>query len=90
MRNPKITDLTVDLMEIRDGSMAVMRDVAILNVAGLEIEEAIHVNDGAIEFYTRTDPPRRYKVSLRQLADVAADKIKDYHAALEADQRGVA
>lgn len=85
MTNPAISKVSVDLIEMRNGRSAIVREIGAVDVAGLPIKVEMHVNDGAIELRPVDEFGRVYQISLTQLVERAADQVKCYHAALAED-----
>lgn len=68
-------EITADLAEIGARSHAVVSVIGRDEISGHDIETAMHINGGAIEFRVMSDPPRVFKVNLRQIRARALDTI---------------
>lgn len=84
--NPQISKVQVDLIEMRNGRSAIVREIGSHVASGVTFKVDQLINDGAIELRPQDGKGRVYRVNLTQLIDRAADQINCYHAALAADQ----
>ncbi|UWQ93006.1 hypothetical protein K3727_09575 [Rhodobacteraceae bacterium M382] len=85
MQARKIDDIEIELVEVDPKSLAVVRSMGVIETPTGDVEVAMHINDGVIEFRSLGDPVRIFKVNLRQLcersvgaiqAHLSGDKVK--------------
>ncbi|KAA2314537.1 hypothetical protein E0K93_09465 [Puniceibacterium sp. HSS470] len=82
-RNPLNSAIVVDIFEPAAPVMSIVETLGYDRIGEPEIRTTMTINRSAMEFEVFSDPPRRFRVSLKQLTENAVSEIR---AMLQAEQ----
>ena len=70
-----VSKIEVELFEADPNRPTVVSQTGIHRIAGVDIEEAIHINESHFELRVLGEQPRTFKINLRQLLDRALEEV---------------